>query len=169
MPNTFVKIASVTVGAGGTSSIDFSSIPQTYTDLCLKISARDNAAGVVNNIIFKVNGVTTSQSNRYLLGNGASVSSVADTPIYFPSNGNGSTTSTFSNMEVYMPNYALTTINKSLSIDSVTENNATTAFAQFTAGLYAANTAITSISITGNGGSSFLQYSTATLYGIKNS
>jgi hypothetical protein len=169
MPNTFIKIASVTVGAGSSASIDFTSIPQTYTDLVCKISARDNAVGAVNNIIFKVNGVTTSQSNRYLLGNGASTSSAADTPVYFGSNGNGSTASTFSNIEVYMPNYASTTINKSLSIDAVTENNATTAFASIVAGLYAANTAITSISITGNGGSSFLQYSTATLYGIKSS
>lgn len=169
MPNTYTKIASVTVGVLGSATIDFTSIPSTYTDLCLKISARDNAAAVTNNVIFKVNGVTTSQSNCYLLGNGASVSSVSDTPIYFPSNANLSTLSTFSNMEIYIPNYASTSVNKSLSIDTVTENNATTAFASIVAGLYAANTAITSISITGNGGSSFLQYSTATLYGIKNS
>jgi len=40
MANTFVKIASVTVGAGGASSIDFTSIPGTYTDLKVVISAR---------------------------------------------------------------------------------------------------------------------------------
>lgn len=169
MPNTFTKIAAVTVGSGGASSIDFTSIPQTYTDLVCKISARDNAANVQNNIIFKINGVTTSQSNRYLLGVGSSVNSGNDTPIYFPSNANNSTSNTFANIEVYLPNYALTNSNKPISVDSVTENNATSAYAQLTAGLYASNTAITSISITGNGGSTFLQYSTATLYGIKNS
>ena len=168
MANTYKLISRVIVGSGGTSSIDFTSIPGTYTDLVCKISARDNAVGTVNNVIFKINGVTTSQSNRYLLGIGTAVSSASDTPIYFPSNGNGSTASTFSNMEVYMPNYASTTINKSLSVDSVTEHNATAAYLSITAGLYASNTAITSISITGNGGSSFLEYSTAYLYGISN-
>ena len=33
-------IGSVTVGAGGSSTITFSSIPSTYTDLVLRISAR---------------------------------------------------------------------------------------------------------------------------------
>jgi restriction endonuclease S subunit len=169
MPNTFIKIASVTVGSGGSSSLDFTSIPQTYTDLCLKISTRDNAASVQNNIIFKINGVTTSQSLRYLLGTGSGTSSVSDTPIYFASNANNSTSNTFSNIDVYIPNYASTSVNKSVSVDSVSENNATAAYAQLTAGLYASNTAITSISITGNASSTFLQYSTATLYGIKNS
>ena len=37
---TYTLISSVTVGAGGASSIDFTSIPSTYTDLLVKISAR---------------------------------------------------------------------------------------------------------------------------------
>ena len=40
MATTFTKIASVTVGSGGASSIDFTSIPSTYTDLCVKLSTR---------------------------------------------------------------------------------------------------------------------------------
>jgi hypothetical protein len=33
MPNTYKKIASVVVGSGGSSSINFTNIPQTFTDL----------------------------------------------------------------------------------------------------------------------------------------
>ena len=35
---TYTLIASNTVGSGGTASIEFNSIPQTYTDLLIKIS-----------------------------------------------------------------------------------------------------------------------------------
>ena len=42
MPNTFTLIASSTVGAGGASSIDFTSIPSTYTDLVIKASLRSD-------------------------------------------------------------------------------------------------------------------------------
>ena len=52
--------------------------------------------------------------------------------------------------------------------DAVTENNGTAAIASFFATQWADTSAITSLSLvfgTGN----FAQYSTATLYGIKNS
>ena len=37
MANTYVAIATVTVGSGGAASIDFTSIPATYTDLVVKL------------------------------------------------------------------------------------------------------------------------------------
>ena len=41
MAVTFTQIASVTVGSGGAASIDFTSIPSTYTDLCIKTSIKE--------------------------------------------------------------------------------------------------------------------------------
>ena len=41
---TMVKLQTVTVGSGGASSIDFTNIPQTYTDLKIVLSARTNRA-----------------------------------------------------------------------------------------------------------------------------
>ena len=170
MPVTFTKIASVTVGSGGASSIDFTSIPQTYTDLVVKWSIRDTTASTQNNVLIKLNSVTTSQSNRYLLGTGSAVSSGSDTPIYTTGAvGNTATANTFSNCEMYIPNYSLTSINKSVSIDAITENNATGSYASLVTGLYASNSAITSIQFAPNGSVTFMQYSTAVLYGIKNS
>jgi hypothetical protein len=165
--NTFVKIATVTVGSGGASSIAFSSIPSTYTDLCLKISARntDPAAGSPAMYI-GFNSSTSSFSNRYLYGNGASATSGTGTTGASIIDGGSNTTSTFASTEIYIPNYTSSNY-KSYSIDNVQENNATTAYAVLYAGLWSNTAAITSIQLTGD--ANFAQYSTATLYGIKNS
>jgi len=171
MPNMEL-ITSVTVGSGGAASVTLpatGTIPQTYTDLKVVMSVRDNSSAVGNNIFIKVNGVTTNQSMRFISGDGSSTpNSASDTPIYVTSNGNTSTSNTFSNIEVYIPNYTSTTTYKSLSIDSVSENNGTTAYAQLAAGLYSSNTAITTISFSTNGSATILEGSTFYLYGISN-
>ena len=169
MANTYTLIDKVILGSSQ-SSVEFTSINQSYTNLLLKLSVRDNASAVGNNILFKINSGTTSQSIRFISGDGSSTpNSANDTPIYFTSNGNTSTSSTFSNMEIYIHNYASTSLHKSLSVDSVSENNGTLAYAQLVAGLYASNTQITSILFNANGGVNFLTGSSFYLYGIKNS
>lgn len=165
MPNTFTLIASSTVGAGGAASIDFTSIPSTYTDLVLVCSLRVSRASVVNNTVIKFNGSSTSYSERVLYGNGSSAGSYSDTQIYDVNNAANSTASTFANSQFYIPNYAGST-NKSVSNDSVSETNATAATAQLVAGLWSNTSAITSISLTDYSGTNFVQYSTAYLYGV---
>ncbi len=171
MPDTFVKIASVTVGSGGASSIDFTSIPSTYTDLVVKISARYNDASVLGR--FRFNGDTGSNySNRRLYGTGSSVASNSDSAqtssyVFGLNDASNYTANTFSNAEFYIPNYAGSSY-KSISIDAVSENNATEAYSTLQAGLWSNTAAITSIKIYQDSGL-FVQYSTATLYGIKNS
>jgi hypothetical protein len=169
MANTFVKIASVTVGAGGAASIDFTSIPSTYTDLVLKISGRNTANSSIVDLTF--NGSTSGYSYRGLYGNGSSAasnngSSVASIAL-LALEVSTYTASTFSNQEIYIPNYAGSQ-NKSVSADEVTENNATLSVASLYAGLWDNSAAITSIKLDPDSGD-FAQYSTATLYGIKNS
>jgi hypothetical protein len=162
-----IPISTVTAGSGGVATISFTGIPQTYTDLILKFSGRDGSATVANNILIRPNGATTSLSVRYLFANGSTASSVNDTPLYTTGVvGANATASTFSNVEIYIPNYGSSN-NKSFSIDAVTENNATAANMQLTAGLWSNTAPITSIDIVLNGGGNFLQYSTATLYGIR--
>ena len=168
MPANYVLLEKITVGAAGASSVTFSSIPQTgYTDLVVKWSMRDTSASISNNVLIKINGVTTSQSVRTLSGNGSSASSYADTPLYVNAVvSNTATANTFSNNELYIPNYNSTTTSKSVSLDTVTENNATQASAQLSAGLYASNSAITSIEFAPNGAVTFVQGSTFYLYGV---
>ena len=165
MANTYTLISSVTVGSGGAATIDFNSIPSTYTDLLLVHSTRAALAGQYGiNISF--NGSSSGFTGRYLQGNGSAASSGTSTQFIGISPGTGYTANTFGNGSVYIPNYAGST-NKSFSADDVIENNATTAYADLIAGLWSNTAAITSISIT-PATTSFLQYSTAYLYGISN-
>lgn len=164
---TYQLISSVTVGSGGASSIDFTSIPSTYTDLVLKVSARESG-GAGLNITF--NGTTTGYNDIELYtSNGTSAASYSRTGnagYWGIDNSSSTTASTFSNTELYIPNYAGST-NKSGSLDSVAENNATAAYLVMAAELLANTAAISSIKITPASG--FVQHSTAYLYGIKNS
>jgi hypothetical protein len=170
MPTTFTKIASVSVGAGGAASMDFTSIPATYTDLCIKLSGRSaRSAQQVDNLFITFNSNTTGYTMRSLSGNGSSTSAATYSSRYasFSVDAAGSTASTFSNHEIYIPNYTSTNY-KFYSADSVSENNASTAQSDLVAGAWSNSAAITSISLLPEV-STWVQYSTATLYGIKNS
>jgi hypothetical protein len=166
MAVTYKKIASVTVGSGGAANMDFTSIPATYTDLVIKISARGNNA-TETSINVSFNGSTANFSNRYVQGNGAAASSAQAARLVGQVTGTNVTANTFANSETYIPNYAGST-NKSFSTDTVTENNATTAYQNLSAGLWSNTAAINQITLTPASGA-FIQYSTATLYGISNS
>ena len=173
MPNTYTLISSVTVGAGGASTIDFTSIPQTYTDLLMVLSARVGRATSASTICLTFNGSGSSYSQKNLDGNGASATSSSLTSnsniTYMEVPAASATANTFGNHLIYIPNYTGSTY-KSVSTDTVSENNGTTAYANFNAALWSNTAAITSISWNEpNGGSSFVQYSTAYLYGISKS
>jgi hypothetical protein len=172
MANTFELISSVTVPSAQTT-ISFTSIPSTFTDLVLKVSARwtGNNGGPVG-IGMQMN--TTNHSARFVYGTGSSAASGSTTPSWTTNGGfigwipdSSATSNTFGNFEIYLPSYTSSNY-KSFSLDTVTENNATLANAGLLAGLWSNTAAITSITIDGNG-STFVTNSTAYLYGIKNS
>ena len=169
MPDTFIKIATVTVGAGGAATMQFSSIPSTYTDLCLKVSSRSDTTGPTwRNYTISFNGVgyTVNFSAKGLYGTGSVVASESPSAqIATFSTSDSATSNTFSNSEVYIPNYTGST-NKSYLGDSVTENNATSALSYLVAGLWSDTAAITSITLGNESTAIFKQYTTATLYGI---
>ena len=171
MPDTFIKIASVTVGSGGAANITFSSIPSTYTDLLIKVSARSTGSYKRGVLLCYFNGTATNLTYRRLYGIAAFGSPGSDsgsdsTTSYF--SGNTSTASTFGNDEIYIPNYASSNF-KSYGSDGVSEDNSNEAGASLTANLWSSTSAITSITLMDNQSNNLAQYSTATLYGIKNS
>jgi hypothetical protein len=172
VPDTFIKIASVTVGSGGASSIDFTSIPNTYTDLCIKINARMTTAATGEYIQVSFNSVTTNLTSKLLLGYTTAATSYDESTIIPAGLFSGSTTtaSTFGSGEVYIPNYTAS-VNKSVSVDAVSENNSgatNAAYQLLIAGLWSSTAAITAIALTAKTGL-IAQYSTATLYGISKS
>jgi hypothetical protein len=170
---TYTQIGTAqVVGSGGSSTIAFTSIPGTYTDLVVKISARTNRANAVDSLGFYFNGDTNSAryTSRVLYGTGTAVASNSPSPVNDETmfiSGNSATASTFGNTEIYIPNYAGST-QKSSSIESVGENNATTARMDIAGTLYNQTTAITSITIIPITGTLLQEYSTAYLYGVSN-
>lgn len=173
MANTYSLITSITVGSGGASTVDFTSIPQTYTDLMLVMSMRTDRSSVSDYAAVSFNSSTSSFSLLTATGSGTAVSAASytsspDSRIVGQVVGNTSTASIFSSGYLYIPNYASSN-NKSYSWDATRENNTAGAELSFGAGLWSNTAAITSIAITSWGGATFLQYSSASLYGIKNS
>ena len=166
---TYVQIGStVTVGVLGAASIDFTSIPSTYTDLKLVASTRTSQTQPNDDITLKFNTSAANFTYRILQGTGSSAGSYnGSTARGGPTDGNTATSNTFGSFEMYIPNYAGST-NKSFSIETVQENNNSTAYAELGADLWSQTAAINAISLL-PAGPLFLQYSTATLYGIKNS
>jgi hypothetical protein len=163
------KLASTTVGVGGVASVTFSNIPQGYTDLKVVVSSRIDYADVALTLGAQFNGDTgANYTSRYIRGSGAAaISSTGGTDrIYLGLQvANTATANTFGNLEMYIPNYTSSNY-KSVSVDSVGENNATTAYSALNAGLWSSTSAITSVTIFAS--YNLMQYSTFTLYGIKN-
>ena len=159
-------IATTTVGSGGASSIAFTSIPQTYTDLLVVCSGRTDGSG--NGINISFNGNTSDYSNKTLQGNGSAASSFGtynrNAGMVTDSN---QTASVFGSTLIYVPNYTGSTF-KSYSTDGVSEHNSATAYMSFIAGLWSNVSVITSLALSLMAGN-FVQYSSASLYGIKSS
>jgi hypothetical protein len=165
---TYNLISSQTIGAGGASSIDFNSIPQTYTDLLLVISMRTSGTNLYEDGRIKINGSTSGYSERMLYGNGSNANSASTSSTWFnwsAVNGGTSTSNTFNNVQLYFPNYAGST-NKIMSNDTVIESNGSSTMMMIHAGLWASTAAITSLSYSPSQGT-IQQYSIASLYGIK--
>ena len=168
MPNTFTLIQAITVGSGGAANVEFTSIPSTYTDLTLNISARTSRTLTQDDFDISFNGSTSGLSYRRLLGTGSAASSDSGSRIitgYIA--GDSSTASTFGNVSVYIPNYA-GSANKSLSSDGVSETNATNVNMSMVANLWSNTAAITSIKLTPATSQTIQQHSTFYLYGVKN-
>lgn len=166
MANTHVKIATTTVGSGGASSISFTSIPQTYTDLKLHISSQTTSN---NYIKLNINSDTgTSYSYRVIRGTGSVIGSFnqvdwTNTAYVF-----GYSDSGWSGHTVWIPSYFKTDRAKSIISESVQEANVATAYPWLGAGLWNSLSAITTI-VVASQTLNFAQNTVATLYGIKNS
>jgi hypothetical protein len=145
------------------ASIEFTSIPQTFTDLVVVASARNTTTSEFYRI--EINGSSANFTSRYLLGNGSLVSTGSESLAPYADMARSTyTANTFSNSQFYIPNYSGST-NKSISIDSVSENNATEAYASISAGLWSQTAAVTSVLFRPNSGN-FAIGCIFSLYGI---
>lgn len=170
MAATFTRIATVTVGSSGSSTIDFTSIPSTFTDLYLSASMRGDAAYNYTDVKVEFNSTTTGYTRRGIYGDGTSTGAVNDSTARFTTtNLATSTTSTYSNIRLYIPNYTSSNYKPISSNTSIENNTSSNNLNMLVSGLWSNTAAITSITLTPLTGGNFIQYSTATLYGINNS
>jgi hypothetical protein len=159
-------ISSASVGSGGATSMQFNSIPQTYTDLVLLVSVRSGSSG--DTLFLRINNDTlSSTTSKILEGNGATASgssSTSNTFVRFGSITSAASANTFSSGSAYLPNYT-GSANKTVSVDYVMENNGTTGYQTIVSGVFPVTAAITALTIS-NTSSSLAEFSTAYLYGI---
>lgn len=157
-------VQTVTVGSGGAANIEFTNIPQDADDLLILISGRGITSG---NITFN-NDTATNYGFIWLRGSGSAINNTSaqtEAAINAAILNATTTANTFGNGSIYIPNYK-SSVAKSVSIDTVTEANDTTAFQMINAARWSGTAAITSIKIEGSG-ANFVQHSTASLYKIK--
>ena len=152
MATTYELIASQTLGSTA-SSVTFSSIPSTYDDLHLVVSARTNSTSGDGFLPLYVRFNSDSGSNysyRTIQATGSTAASgngSGETNLflsYVP--GAVGTSNTFGSHSAYIPNYAGSSA-KSVSIDATTENNATLNYLAAIAALWSGTSAISSIEI----------------------
>ena len=173
MASTYQLITSTTLGASATS-VTLSSIPSTYTDLVVRISARTDRGTTSTGIRLTFNGSSAANySYTYVLGNGSAASSSFTSnntlATFGSANAATSTANTFSSHELYIPSYNASQ-NKPFSSFNAFENNTTAAEVSAYANLWSNTSAISSITFTQAGsGTSFVTGSSFYLYGVKNS
>ena len=168
MANTYTLIASNTVGSGGVANIEFTSIPATYTDLLVLLSLRTENGSAGDTVRVQFNSSASNFTVKELTGDGSATgtSSRSDGYLGFM-NASTSTSNTFSSISLYIPNYTSSNY-KSYSVDKVSEQNGTEAYAEIIAGLWSQTAAITTLKFIPASGSDIAQHSTAYLYGISN-
>jgi hypothetical protein len=166
MAQAYVPIQTYTLSSTS-ASITFTNIPQSYTDLILKISGRTTTPTSVGESIFiSFNGSTSDFSTRVFYGTGSTSGTfTSEARFAGTNNSGGSTTSTFSTTDIYISNYTSSN-QKTYGLESVVENNATEGYNYFGSSRWANTSAVTSITLTPNSANAFAINTTATLYGL---
>lgn len=164
MSITYDSIATQTLGTAA-ATITFSSIPSTYTDLRLTITALQGSG---NNIALRFNSDSSTNYSRVrLIGSGSAASSTSatsDTEIDLNRTGLSSSAPSLYNVDLF--SYAGST-SKTLLVSANEDRNGSGSVMSVV-GLWRSTSAITSILITSLSADTMGVGTTATLYGIKN-
>lgn len=170
MPKTYTPIATTTLSSSSLT-ISIASIPSTYTDLVLVISARTDRSGqATDGLNIKFN---TDDGNNYsdteIIGNGTSASSVRNVSVsrWLTNDANlpgaTATSGVFSTIIVSLQNYKNTNTFKT----GLCRFNLTSSNTGASVGLWRSTSAIDTITLISRNNANFVPGSTFTLYGIK--
>lgn len=172
--NSYESIATTTVGAGGSGTITFSSIPTTFEHLQLRFIVRSAAVANTCSVFVRFNSDTNSNYYTYheIFGDGSTAAAYAGgggTQIQldqFPAANR--TAGIFGVGVIDILHYKSTNKNKTTRLLSGYDSNGAGA-AVFGSALWKPSTiaAINTITLTENNANNFAQYSSFALYGIK--
>jgi hypothetical protein len=165
MPTTYEPIATSTLGSAA-ASITFSSIPATYTDLRVVLTATVSAGQVAWMRFNSDSGV--SYSETYLEGSGTAASSGTNSPATKIQIGTSTYLSTTipSLLTADIFSYAGSTYKTCLTSQNSDFNGS--GYVNRLVGLWLSTSAITSITLLLGSTANYAAGTTATLYGIKN-
>ena len=161
MPKTYEPIASTSLPSGGTS-VTFSSIPQTYTDLVLIVNSKIATSEDAHALQFNSD-TGGNYSSTGIVGNGSSAFSYAGTNSVAVDGGrvgDAWCTSIFNIM-----NYANTTTYKSVLAKG--SSTSTSSYVGLSASVWRSTAAISTILVKVYGGQTMSAGTTFVLYGIK--
>ena len=162
----YESIATTTVGSGGSSTITFSDIPQTYKHLQIRGIAR-TATTTQDFLVYKPNNANLS-ARHYLDGSGATASSGGSTTVFdfgqIPKSND--TASVFLVFVMDLLDYNDTSKFKTIRHLAGFDLNGS-GQTILASGYYGSTTAVTSLVITTYNSTNFAQYSSFALFGIK--
>ena len=170
----YESIATVTVGAGGASSVDFTSIPSTYTHLQIRgIMKMSSTIQDVGNFYIQLNGDTAANYSAHrLYGNGSSAAAqgLANMNQFYWSQSMPSDYSGYANMfgaaVIDILDYANTNKYKTgRALIGQDTNSSSDSQIKLASASWRSTSAVTSIKLFTS--PNFTQYSQFALYGIK--
>jgi hypothetical protein len=166
--NSYESIMTVSVGSGGSSQIDFTSISATYKHLQIRAIARGNGAAGNWSITFNGDTNNSNYYSRHLLyGDGSTAAAISNQTLTGITGGSvaPSTTSMVAANIIDLLDYSNTNKNKTLRVLAGYDTNGA-GVVLLGSGLWMNTNAISSIAITPFSGT-FTQYTQFALYGIK--
>jgi hypothetical protein len=169
MPGSYESIATVTVGAGGASYIEFTSIPSTYSHLQVRGLQRSDYAGTFVGTAYRFNSDTASNYAFHMLsGNGSAASSAGyasvsaiDGPTFPAAN---ITSGVFGVIVADVLDYSNTSKYKTIRTLGGVDTNGNGAINMWS-GLWQNTASISTIRVYPGAGN-FVQYSSFALYGV---
>jgi len=169
--SSYESIATVTVGSGGSTTVEFTSIPATYKHLQIRCLIKAiNVNTDTTNLNITINSGTQNVRSHAVRGNGSTVIANSNAGFYYtifvPSN--TGYTNIFNASVIDILDYADTNKNKTIrGIGGFDANGSGTI--SFASCLFNTTTAISSIKFETDGGAftGWAQYSQFALYGIR--
>jgi len=169
MATTFTKIASLSTY--GVAFYEFTSIPATFTDLMLITSVRTDrpSPAIQETFQLQFNSTNSNRSTRRIYVATSTAGTDTDTSMH----GGGAsaainTANCFGSSTLYITNYTTTKAKMSFATGG-SQSNGTGKFLDVVVNQWNDTATITTIRLTPQNGGIIQQYSSADLYGIKNS